>query len=443
MKIVPPLISLLTCTKVITARADDWPAWRGPNADGVTREKNLPVEWSDAKNIRWKVPLPDRGNSTPVVWGKRVFVTQAIESEGRRTLMCFNRADGSLVWQSGTTWKEKATTHPDNPYCAASPATDGQYVITSFGSAGVYGYDLAGKELWHRDLGRQQHEWGYGSSPVLDGNRCFLYHGPGPGAHLVALEKKTGKTIWRFDEPPAKTEQRTDGFKGREPGYVGTWSTPVVIKTGGGAELIMSFPGLLAAFDPGTGKQLWSCDGLNPLIYSSPVYAEGLVVTMGGFFGSAFGVQPGGRGDVSGARIWREERAKKNRCGSGVVVDGRVYLVNMEGFVECIYWKTGQQLWEERLPKQVPKGESWSSTLLVGDRIYAVNQSGDVVVFKASPKFEVMSVNSIGNEMTNASLVPSDGEFFLRTYKHLWCIGESKAAASAEPANSVEAGAVK
>ena len=416
-----------------TVLADNWPAWRGPNADGVTREKNLPAKWSESNNVRWKVALPDRGNSTPVVWGNRIFITQAVDKDNRRTAMCFNRTDGKLLWQSGTTWKEKEETHGDNPFCSASPATDGQRVVVSFGSAGIYCYDFEGNEVWHRDLGKQQHEWGYASSPVIHGDVCFVYHGPGPGARLLALDKKTGKTIWKFDEPPAKTEGRIDGFKGKEPGYVGTWSTPLVIKAGGRQELVMSLPNLLIAFDPKTGEQLWTCAGLNPLIYTSPLYSDGLIVAMGGFFGSAIGVKPGGSGDVTGtARVWREERAKKNRCGSGVVADARIYFVNMDGFVECLDLKTGNQLWEERLPKQGAKGESWSSTLLVGDKIYAVNQSGDVIVLKANPNFEVVTVNSIGNEMTNASLVPSDGEFFLRTHKHLWCISETKTAASAE-----------
>jgi outer membrane protein assembly factor BamB len=423
------LVALLTTSTVIGA---NWPSWRGGvDGSGVSSEKNLPIEWSDFRNVRWKVPLPERGNSTPVVWGNRIFITQAVESEGRRTLMCLDRANGRLLWQSGTTWKEKEETHETNPYCSASPATDGERVIAAFGSAGVFCYGFDGKELWSRDLGKQAHEWGYASSPVIHGDLCFVYHGPGPGSHLIALDKKNGRTIWRFDEPPAKTEGRGDGFKGKEPGYVGTWSTPILIQAGGRDELVMSFPNRVVAFDPQTGKQLWTCDGLNPLLYASPVYGEGLVVAMGGFFGSAIAVKPGGSGDVTGTqRVWREERAKKNRCGSGVVADGRIYFVNMEGFIECIDMKTGQQLWEERLPRQGSKGESWSNTLLVGDRIYAMNQSGDVVVFKAGPKFEVVAVNSIGNETTNASLIPSNGEFLLRTHKHLWCIGESKAAAS-------------
>jgi outer membrane protein assembly factor BamB len=427
--LLPAAIALLSQA----ASAENWPSWRGGiDGAGVAPQKNLPLEWSDTRNVRWKVPLPDGGNSTPVIWGNRLFLTQSIARENRRTLMCFDRADGKLLWQSGVVWTEKEQTHEANPYCAASPATDGERVIAAFGSAGVHCYDFNGAELWGRDLGKQQHEWGYGSSPVLFDNLCFLYHGPGPGAHLVALDKKTGRTVWKFDEPPARTDQRSDGFKGREPGYVGSWSTPIVIRAGSRDELIMSFPGRLVALAPATGKTLWTCEGLNPLIYASPLYSGGLVVAMGGFFGSAIAVKPGGNGDVTaGALAWREERARKNRCGSGVVADGRIYLVNMEGFVECIDLHTGRQLWEERLPRKGSKGESWSSPLLVGDRIYAVNQSGDVVVLKASPKFEVVAINSIGNEMTNASLIPSNGEFFLRTHQHLWCFGESKTAAAA------------
>jgi len=433
MKTIPrPLLVPFYVWTAAAALGAHWPAWRGPEANGVASRKHLPSEWSDSKNIRWKTPLPDRGNSTPIVWGNRIFITQAVDEENRRTVMCFDRANGKLLWQTGLTYKEKEETHETNPFCSASPVTDGARIIVYFGSAGVYCCDFSGKELWRRELGKQHHEWGYASSPVLRGNLCFVYHGPGPGAQLLALDTKTGKTLWKFDEPPPITAQRTDGFKGREPGYVGTWSTPILVKAGRREELIMSFPNRLVAFDPRKGKQLWTCDGLNPLIYTSPIYGEGLVVSMGGFFGSTIAVKPGGNGDVTGtARVWREDRAKKNRCGSGVIADGRIFLVNMEGFVECVDLKSGTQLWEERLPKQRAKGESWSSPLLVGDRVYAVNQSGDVIVFKAGPKFEVVSINSIGDELTNASLVPSDGELFLRTHKHLWCISGEKSTAAA------------
>src|SRR5260221_114893 len=151
--------------------AADWPQWRGPAGTGVSTEKKLPTNWSNHQNVRWQMTLPDRGNSTPVVWGNRVFLTQAIEKEGRRTVICHDRATGKLLWQSGVTYAEKEPTHATNPYCSASPVTDGQRVIASFGSAGLYCFDTVdGKELWHRDLGKQTHIWGNGPSPILHGD---------------------------------------------------------------------------------------------------------------------------------------------------------------------------------------------------------------------------------------------------------------------------------
>jgi outer membrane protein assembly factor BamB len=338
--------------------------------------------------------------------------------------MCLDRRDGKLLWQKGTTWKEEEETHEDNPYCAASPVTDGERVIASFGSAGVFCYDLKGKELWHRDLGRQSHIWGYASSPVMYRNLCILYHGPDKQGFLTALDKRAGKTVWQIDEPPIHKRPRTDGFRGREDNsVVGSFSTPLIVPTPNRDELVMAYPQLLCAYDPTSGKELWRCDGLNELIYTSPIYGEGVIVVMGGFSGSLMGVKPGGNGNVTEtARVWREERAKKNYCGSGVIKDGHIYLVNMEGFGQCIELKTGKVVWEERVKGSGPKSESWSSPVLVGDLVYVLNRSGETAVFKASPQFELVSMNSLGNELTNASHAISDGEIFIRTHQHLWCI---------------------
>jgi outer membrane protein assembly factor BamB len=180
---------------VVGVHAGNWPAWHGRSGSGVTTETNLPVRWSATENIRWKVPLPDRGNSSPIVWRDRVFITQAVEKENRLTVMCLNRADGKVLWQSGPTYSEKDPTHESNPYCSASPVTDGERIIAWFGSAGVYCYDLNGKELWRRDLGKQNHQWGYAASPIIYGELCFLNFGPGERTFLIALDKKTGKTV--------------------------------------------------------------------------------------------------------------------------------------------------------------------------------------------------------------------------------------------------------
>jgi outer membrane protein assembly factor BamB len=252
---------------------------------GISAESNLPLGWSPTENIVWKTKLPQRGNSTPIVWDDRIFLTQAVENEKRRTLMCLDAADGQLLWHVGTDYAEAEPTHLSNPYCSASPVTDGERVIAWYGSAGVFCYDFAGKELWRRDLGIQEHEWGYAASPVLHGDLCFLSFGPGKREFVIALNKKTGEAVWQFDVPqPAKLdvaedkktpEQRNDELRG-------SWSTPLVIRTGGRDELIMTLPERVVAFDPKSGRQLWHCEGLGSLVYTSPMWGDGVLVALGG-----------------------------------------------------------------------------------------------------------------------------------------------------------------
>jgi outer membrane protein assembly factor BamB len=406
--------------------AGNWPAWRGPSGLGLVQENSIPIRWSAAENVRWKTALPEPGNSSPIVWGNRIFVTQALEKENRRTLICLNRATGKQLWQTGTDWSQKEDTHETNPYCAASPVTDGEQVIAWFGSAGLFSYNFEGKELWRRDLGKQTHQWGYAASPVLHRNLCILHFGPGERSFLIALDKKTGKTVWQIDLPELRPMKRQDGFAGQEEkGVIGSLSTPLIVRTAGRDELILTSPEKVRAFDPMTGLEFWSCGGLNPLVYTSPVYGEGVVVAMGGFMGTTIAVRPGGQGDVTDSRkLWTTGRTK-NRLGSAVITGGHVYVLNMDGIAECIDLKTGAQVWAERLKGPGAKTDSWSSLVLAGEHIYALNQSGDTIVFKAKPKFEVVSVNPLDGELTNSSPAVSNGEIFVRTHKHLWCIGDS------------------
>lgn len=407
----------------VAALGGPWPGWRGPEGTGVSEERGLPLRWTETENVRWKVPLPDRGNSTPVVWGNRIYVTQAIEKENRRTLMCFDRRDGKLLWQKGTVYTEKEPTHGTNPYCAASPVTDGERVIASFGSAGLFCYDMNGNEMWRRDFGKQIHIWGNAASPMLHENLCVLNVGPGENTFLVAVDKATGKTVWQVEEPGGKSGLRSPGDREE---WVGSWSTPIVVRAGNRPELIMTFPNRVRAFEPGTGKELWTCHGLNPLVYTSPLHEDGIIVAMGGFNGSSLAVRVGGSGDVTQThRLWQIPRTKQ-RIGSGVISRGHIYIHNDPGIAECFELTTGKLVWEERLTGKGPKNDSWSSMVLSEDKLFVVNQSGDTFVLRASPKFELLNTNSLG-ETTMASLVPSDGEFFIRTYQHLWCISNRAA----------------
>ena len=399
----------------VAARADNWPAWRGPTGQGHCAEANLPLKWSATENVKWKVPLPDVGNSTPVVWGKRVFVTQATDGGAKRSLICFDRADGSKVWEKTVTYSGTEPKHETNTYCAASPATDGERVVVSHGSAGLFCYDLDGKELWTRDFGPCLHIWGSASSPVIYKDMVIHHFGPHETTFLIALDKATGTDRWKVDEAGKKQGE-----------YFGTWSTPVVADVNGRTQLVMSWPGAIKGYDPAGGKLLWTCRGLEKdkandrLTYTSPLVGGGVVVGMAGFGGPSLGMRTGGTGDVTDThRLWRTP-TNPQRIGSGVVIGDHVYAVNEPGVV-CLELKTGKPVWDEKVP-----GGCWSSIVHAGDRLYVVGQQGDTLVFAAKPESEVLARNRLDGATTRASLVPSDGEFFVRTYKHLWCVAAKK-----------------
>jgi outer membrane protein assembly factor BamB len=408
------------CVASLTSPAfsANWPSWRGPTNDGVTEETNLPQEWSATKTVKWKTPLPEGGNSTPAVWGGKVFVTQAVSAEKKRTLICFDKATGKMLWQYGPTYTEKETTHGTNPYCSASPATDGELVIVFFASAGVYCYDMSGEEVWKRtDLGKQNHIWGNGTSPVIAGDRVFLNFGPGENTRLICFDKKTGKTLWEHQEPGGNSGEA--GGKS----WLGAWSDPLLRNIGTRDELLMTFPGRACAFDPASGKELWTCEGLTPLVYNSPLFADGNLIAMCGYGGSAMAVKAGGSGNVTATnRVWHLPKVSQ-RIGSGVVFEGHHYILSDGGVAECRDLKTGAMVYQERLKGPGPTAANWSSLVRSGDKLYAVNQGGDAFVFKASPKFELLATNSIGEKVI-ASIAVSDGMLFIRSYKNLWCIGK-------------------
>lgn len=419
------LASVLALSMGHSAIADNWPAWRANlSGSAESSESNLPTEWAPKQNVKWRTALPNRGNSTPVVWGDKVFVTQIVEADNFRSVMCFDRKSGKLLWQKGVKYSAKESSHRTNPYCSASPVTDGERVIATFASAGVFCYDMKGKLLWKRDLGKQHHTWGNASSPLLFKDLCILYHGPGPGAHMIGMDKFNGKTVWKFNEPKWKIGKRTDGFQGNEKnGIVGSFSTPIIVNADGRDELIMSFPLEIRAFNPETGSELWNCKGLNPLVYSSPVYHDGIVVAMGGYYGNSMAVRVGGSGDVTKThRLWQKVR-HNGGIGSGVAKDGHIYYPNAGGIGYCLNIRTGEEIWEERLKGKSRTTGAWGSPVIAGDDIYFMNQGGDTIVYKADTKFKQVAANST-DEKSNSSIVISDGEIFIRTHEALWCVAK-------------------
>ena len=393
--------------------AENWPAWRGADGSGVSREKNLPLTWSAAKNVRWKVPLPEGCNSTPIVWGHRVFITQGLNGGKRRAVIAFHRDTGKKLWQRELPCAVKETTHRQNPPCSASPITDGQAVYAHLGSSGVVAFDLAGKQLWHRDLGPVLHRWGNGGSPVLYKNLLIIFHGPGTPSKLMALDKRTGKTVWTSQETPINSP------------IFGSWSTPVILK-GKRDELVFPLPGAkikgngwFKGYDPATGKALWQCDGLGTEIYAMPVVAPGggFVVGISGHNGPTMAVRPGGKGNVTATHLlWRTQQKNPQRVGSGIIAAGRLYLANANGTLDCLNAMTGELHWKERLG-----GNLWGSMLLAEGRLYLSSFDGNTFVVRAGEKFELLAENKLA-EPLYAAPAASQGALFLRTYKHLYCI---------------------
>lgn len=400
---------LVTCLLAIScnrpAVADNWPAWRGASGTGVADESNLPTKFSPTENVTWKTPLPSPGNSTPIVWQDRVFVTCPIDGGRTRSLICFDRATGKQQWQHDVAFPDKETAHNDNPFCSGSPTTDGQLVYASFGSAGVVACDLSGDVVWTRDLGRLAHVFGPATTPVLYRNLLLIHRGPGEPTHIVALDKRTGKTVWDTAETGINDK------------LYGSWSTPVIYRAGDHDEFALSMPGKLKGFDPLTGKELWSCDGLGPSNYPDTAIGDGVLIGVSGFRKSMMAVRMGGRGDITKThRLWHVEMTQQ-RIGSGVVRDGHLYVSNATGICECILIETGKTVWKERLG-----GNLWGSILLAGDRLYVSNTQGEVFVLAASPEFTLIAQNPM-NEHIKAAIAPSDGQLFIRTYENLYCIG--------------------
>jgi outer membrane protein assembly factor BamB len=322
-----------------------------------------------------------------------------------------------LLWQKDVRYEERESTHPTNPFCSASPATDGERIVVSFGSAGIYCYDFDGKELWKKEVGKLEHIWGNASSPVLYGDLAILWCGPGQRQFLLAVNKSTGAEIWRHEESGGSS-----GL-GANKEWVGSWSTPILARVGDRDQLILSVPEMVKGFDPRTGTELWSCGGLSQLVYTSPLYADDVVVAMSGFHGPALAVKLGGHGDITKDRLWHHTSSLPQRIGSGVIVGQHVYLVEESGAPHCFELKTGREVWGAQVLKR-PAGSCWSSLVAAADdRLYVVDNNGATVVLAARPKYELLSTNRL-QERTYGSIAASNGELFLRTYDHLWCISE-------------------
>ncbi len=413
------LAGLVVSSVLNLATAADWPAFRGPHGNGWSDEKSAPTKWSSSENIRWKFKLPDEGNSSPIVVGDKVFVTCAQEQGAKRGLYCLNRADGKELWSQVVNFGRVMPTHKTNPYCAPTPASDGKHVVVWHATAGLYCYDMNGKELWKQDQGEFKHIWGYSCSPIIYKNTVIQNFAPGKASFIAAFDLDTGKQLWRTDEPTdGDGEKRADGA------WMGCWNTPIVVKQDGADQVVCFQPKRVVAYNPTDGKIIWECGLKNhkgDLAYSSPIISDGVCVALGGFSGSGMAFKLGGTGDLGEkAQLWYK-KSNPQSIGTGVIISGYLYVPDAgPNTIRCIEVATGKEMWADR----TSGGAHWGSIVMVGDKAYVTNQSGTTVIFKPNPeKFELVAKNELG-EHSDSTPAVSNGEIFIRTYGHLYCIAE-------------------
>jgi outer membrane protein assembly factor BamB len=392
--------------------AGNWPEWRGEGGNGVLKDGGFPLTWAPDKHVLWKAPLPAPGNSSPVVHGNHVFVSCANAKGDERMLLAFDRTTGELLWKRSVPFSEDDPTHPTNPWCAASPATDGTSVFVWNGSAGATAYDFEGNERWHRDLGKFVHQWGHASSPRLYKDTVILFGGPGPRVVLAALDKLSGKSVWEkeFNEVASPPEE-----------LHGSFVTPFLWVNGPRAELLIPLPGYIASFDPDNGEELWRCEGLGSLTYTDAMVGENAILAFSGYRGPSIGLRkpsPDETGNLTTTHLLWKNEAILQRVGSGVIVGDRFYLCGRNGELQCGDVGNGEILWTHPLREQ-----AWSAISLADRKLYLTDQAARTLIFEPADTFKLIHENLMNpGERSNSTLAFSDGQLFLRTYDYLYAI---------------------
>lgn len=439
------LVFLLICTSGL---ADDssaqWPEWRGPFLNGMARG-DAPTSWSDTKNIKWKTEIPGRGHSTPVIWGDKIFLTTAIptgktppaapaqeqDSQGRRggggsgggamaqvehkfEVLCVDRKSGKIVWQKTA---RVAVPHEGyhrmyGSFASNSPVTDGKYVYASFGSRGVYCFDMNGKLVWQKDLGvqmRMRLQFGEGTAPALDKDKIILNYDHDAGSFIVALDKQTGKELWRTSRDE-----------------ISAWSQPLIIEHQGRRQIIVSASKKVRSYDAETGKVIWECAGLGVNVIPAPVYQNGIVYVMSGYRDAKLmAIKLGKEGDLTGtdAILWTQTRGLAYTA-SPLLSDGKLYVLTDNGQVSCFNAATGEPYFQQvRLPRPY---NFKASPVGANGKLYLASEEGEVIIVKMSDKLEVVATNTLADQMFIASPVIVEGELFLRGQNTLYCISEKK-----------------
>jgi outer membrane protein assembly factor BamB len=412
------LTTLLTTVPMV--RAENWPQWRGPSLNGMSHERNLPVHWNAEENITWKLEMPDLSGSTPIIWEERIFLNVA---EGENLfLWSVDRNDGSVHWKKllGGGNRKVRKQNMSTP----SPVTDGENVWVMTGTGILKGFDFEGNELWARDIQKDYGSfglnWGYGSSPLLHGDSLFVQvlHGmkTDDPSYVMRIDKKTGKTLWRVERPTNALRESPDAY-----------TTPGLLEYDGKVEIVITGGDVVTGHDLESGEELWRSEGLNPKksrsyrIVASPVITDGIIYAPTRVR-PLLAIKAGGRGDITEShRLWSFDNGPDVPTP---VTDGKYfYVVNDKGIMFCLDAKTGAFIWG---PERLPPGTYSSSPILADHKIYATNEDGLTTVVKAGSKFEILAENELNDYCLSTPAV-SEGQIFIRTTRHLYCIGKRAA----------------
>ena len=408
-----------------------WPQWRGPHSTGVAVHGNPPVEWSESKNIRWKAEIPGRGSSSPVIWGDRLFVLTAVpagvagdathtprgalqpRTPHRFVVLAIDRHTGKTVWER--TAREAVpheASHPDNGTWASSSAiTDGQHVIASFESFGIFAFDMDGRPVWQKDLGdkRMRNEFGEGSTPALHGNRLVIVwdHFIKGESFIVTLDKRTGDELWRAPRDE-----------------IDTWATPLVVEPDGRAQVIVNGMNRLRSYDLETGRVVWEAPGttMNPI--PSPVSSDGMVFVTSGFRGNNLKAirLADAKGDItnSGAIAWSLDRDTPY-VPSPLLYGGILYILKTNsGILSAFDARSGKPHYQAQRLQDL--GEVFSSPVGAGGRVYITDRNGVTLVIRNAPAFEILAKNTL-DDGVDASPAIVDDTIYVRGYRNLYAIG--------------------
>jgi outer membrane protein assembly factor BamB len=401
------------------AGGEDWPAFRGPTGDGASTEASLPLHWSAASNVAWKVELPGLGSSSPIVRGDRVIVT-AYSGYGlsekdpgdaaklQYHVVCLSRSDGRTLWARAvpgrTDLKDYRGFIAMHGHASSTPVADEETVYTFFGNSFAGAWKLAdGAPVWSVDLKSGQHAWGDGPAPVLAGACAILQTSDGRG-QVVALDRATGREVWR------------------QGGIQQAWSTPAVVTVGGRTELVTSGKGAVVAYDAATGRELWRCAGVPDYVCPSPVARDGIVYFMGGRQPTAVAVRAGASGEVpESAFVWKI--AKCALVSSAALHDGRLYwAADRSGAVTCVNAADGAMVFEGKI-----EGAAgfYASPVVAAGRLYFVARNGTTCVLEAGRTLNVLARNPLEGDGSrfNASPAVAGGRLLIRSDRFLYGIG--------------------